>query len=212
MKDGDSFWFLERRRYAFVWTRTHYSSAAKLMIGGTPVRLSAPSDFGFQDHGDARGPNGRYLCYWCRVEVPKGRRNWCSDECVKDYKLNHDWATIRKTVLDRDLGICTQCGVDTEMARQWWRRIDRRYRSVVRAMGPDPRSCIMPIGYQKVLWDTMRSLGWGADTGRDWWEADHMVARRDGGEDHPRNLRTLCVPCHQIRTAEQRKAWRKKAA
>ena len=32
-------------------------------------------------------------------------------------------------------------------------------------------------------------------------ECDHIVAREDGGDDRPDNLRTLCRSCHIERTA-----------
>ena len=43
---------------------------------------------GWKNHKDLpQGPNGRALCRWCGVEVPKGRRSFCSDDCVHEHKL-----------------------------------------------------------------------------------------------------------------------------
>ncbi len=51
-----------------------------------------------------------------------------------------------------------------------------------------------------------RSLGF-PHTGRDWWEANHKIARREGGGNELDNLETLCVPCHKAETAAQRRRW-----
>jgi 5-methylcytosine-specific restriction protein A len=38
-------------------------------------------------------------------------------------------------------------------------------------------------------------------------EIHHIVAVRDGGDDSPQNLVTLCKVCHQKHTQEQRRIW-----
>lgn len=102
-----------------------------------------------------KGPNGRNLCFCgCGREVVRPRLNWFSDQCVTNWKLINDPATIRSAVLRRDRSVCAKCGVDTEArareAREWaqvirWlaRRhytdlLDRRELHCFRAENPTP--------------------------------------------------------------------------
>lgn len=43
--------------------------------------------------------------------------------------------------------------------------------------------------------------------------ADHIVPRAEGGEDHLDNLTTRCVPCHGVKTRREsvrgRNAWKR---
>lgn len=60
-----------------------------------------------------RGPGGRPLCRECGTEVPKGRRSFCSKECVDRWRVRTDPGYARLLVFRRDKGICAQCGTDT---------------------------------------------------------------------------------------------------
>ena len=60
-----------------------------------------------------KGPNGRSLCRWCSTEVPEGRRSFCSDQCVEQFRLRSDPGFLRLKVFERDHGICQKCGLDT---------------------------------------------------------------------------------------------------
>ena len=60
-----------------------------------------------------RGPDGRALCRRCGREVPKGRRSFCSDECVHEHKLRSNPGYLREQVFERDRGVCAECGADT---------------------------------------------------------------------------------------------------
>ena len=51
-------------------------SIVRVMRGGWVDRKSVP-----------RGPNGRGLCRWCSLEVPKRRFTFCSEFCVHEWKL-----------------------------------------------------------------------------------------------------------------------------
>lgn len=53
-----------------------------------------------------RGPNGRRFCRFCRAEVPRGRRSWCSQECILHGVLN----VSRLIALERDKFKCVLCG------------------------------------------------------------------------------------------------------
>src|SRR5437763_13261924 len=75
-----------------------------------------------------KGENGRNLCRWCSLEVPKGRLTFCSDYCVEEWRLRTDPAYLRQKVLDRDKGVCAVCSLDC-LAE--WRRM-MRLRGVAR--------------------------------------------------------------------------------
>jgi hypothetical protein len=130
-----------------------------------------------------KGKNGRNLCRWCNLEVPKGRFTFCSDFCVEEWKLRTDSGYLRDKVFERDCGICSLCGTDC-MAQ--WHHI-KRQRGAARtrmlaAWGVKPKS--------------RQSL----------WDADHIVpVVEGGGECDLSNLRTLCLKCHRIATAALRK-------
>jgi 5-methylcytosine-specific restriction endonuclease McrA len=49
-----------------------------------------------------RGQDGRYLCRWCEGPVPKGKRYWCSNACVLEYRMRADWGFIRDQIIERD--------------------------------------------------------------------------------------------------------------
>src|SRR5438270_13317493 len=72
------------------------------MAGGWVDRKAAP-----------RGPNGRGLCRWCSLEVPRGRFTFCSAYCVHESKLRTQPSYVREQLLKRDGGICGECGADT---------------------------------------------------------------------------------------------------
>ena len=120
-----------------------------------------------------KGANGRSLCRWCNLEVPKGRLTFCSDWCVEEWRLRSDPGYLRERVLQRDRGVCTQCGVDCLAA---WNHLKRlRGASRLKAMmhwGLRPGS-----GSRKSLWD-----------------ADHIIpVVEGGGECDLENIRTLCL-------------------
>ena len=130
-----------------------------------------------------KGPAGRNLCRYCTLEVPKGRRTFCSEWCVHEWKLRSDPGYLRDCVLARDQGICAVCGVDTVAE---WKRLRRTH--------PNRRPAALAAWGLKRL--TRRSL----------WDADHIVpVAEGGGECDLSNLRTLCLKCHRTATAELRR-------
>ena len=80
-------------------------STVRVIKGGWVDRKSIP-----------RGPNGRGLCRWCSLEVPRGRFTFCSPYCVHEWKLRTQPGYLREQVFERDRGICAGCGVDTVLA------------------------------------------------------------------------------------------------
>ena len=143
---------------------------------------------GRADRGDLpKGDNGRALCRWCNLEVPKGRFTFCSDYCVEEWKLRTDPGHLRARVFERDRGLCAACGVD---CMALWNHIQRQRGTAklkaLAAWGVKPRA--------------RQSL----------WDADHiMPVVEGGGECALENLRTLCLLCHRKVTAELRLRRRK---
>jgi 5-methylcytosine-specific restriction enzyme A len=130
-----------------------------------------------------RGPNGRGICRWCSLEVPRGRFTFCSGFCVHEWKLRTQPAYLREQVFERDRGICALCGIDTEAAARrlrFSRGINRT--SLLAFWGLRTRS-------RKTLWD-----------------ADHIVpVIEGGGECDLENIRTLCLICHREATRQLRR-------
>jgi 5-methylcytosine-specific restriction protein A len=134
-----------------------------------------------------KGPNGRALCRWCNLEAPPGRRTFCSEWCVDEWKLRSSPAYLREKLLERDHGVCALCGIDciAEFNRLKRLRGERR-RAAFSAWGVRP-------GQRMSLWD-----------------ADHIIpVVEGGGECDLSNIRTLCIRCHRAVTAELRRRRRK---
>ncbi len=146
-------------------------STQRTMRGGRAVAASLP-----------RGQTGRVLCRWCAMEIPKGRRTFCSDDCVHEWRLRTSPAYLRSAVLKRDRGVCARCTVDTLAA----------YRTMRRARG-------------ERRWELLAIWGLNRLERKSLWDADHiMPVAEGGGECDLRNLRTLCMHCHRVVTAELR--------
>lgn len=133
-----------------------------------------------------RGPNGRGICRWCSLEVPRGRFTFCSEYCVHEWKLRSQPAYLRENVLLRDRGICSACGVDTIAA----------YRRLRFSSGSTRRSLLEHWGLKK---RSRKSL----------WDADHILpVAEGGGECDLANIRTLCLRCHRTATMKLRERLR----
>jgi len=146
------------------------------MPGGRVGRDSVP-----------KGENGRGICRWCSLEVPRGRWTFCSDWCVEEWRLRTDPGHLRERVFERDKGICAACGLNcvSEYSRL------RKLRGVARSRALSD----WQMGHRKSIWD-----------------ADHIVpVAEGGGECDLSNLRTLCLKCHRLCTAKLRSRLREKA-
>jgi 5-methylcytosine-specific restriction protein A len=156
--------------------------------------------------GLPKGPNGRALCRYCGQEVPKGRRSFCSEPCVHEWKVRSQPPYARECVAARDRGVCAICGLDTE-----------RFRRDNKEKYYEWRKQVEP--YRMSRWDEWyRELaGWmERATGRGgWpkgthlnsalWHMDHIQPVVEGGGSCGLdNLRTLCLPCHLDVTRELR--------
>ena len=128
------------------------------------------------------GPNGRVLCRWCNLEVPAGRRTFCSDWCVHEWRLRTDPGYLRDQVFARDHGICRLCTVDTHAA---WLELKR-------ARGGHRLKLLAHWGLRRI---NRKAL----------WDADHILpVAEGGGECDLDNIRTLCLICHRRQTQELR--------
>jgi 5-methylcytosine-specific restriction enzyme A len=129
-----------------------------------------------------RGAHGRGICRWCGNEVPPGRRTFCGDFCVHEWRLRTNPGYLRERVAARDNGICARCGLDTLEFYQRFRNLPPKKRNALRDR-----------------------LGMHAGR-RSFWDADHIVpVAEGGGECDLSNLRTLCLWCHQDETVKLQK-------
>jgi 5-methylcytosine-specific restriction enzyme A len=152
-------------------------STSRAMAGGWVDRKAVP-----------RGPNGRGICRWCLLEVPRGRYTFCSEFCVHEWKLRSQPAYLRENVLSRDHGICSSCGVDALTA----------YRQLRRSRGSGLQTLLQFWGLKK---HSRKSL----------WDADHIQpVAEGGGECDLANIRTLCLRCHRTATLKLRERLRRK--
>lgn len=136
-----------------------------------------------------RGPNGRGICRWCRSEVPKGRRTFCGDACVHEWRLRTDPGYLRAEVLKRDRGICAVCGLDT---LEFFRRFQ-----------------LVPARKRRALRGQLEMHA----RRRSFWDADHIVpVAEGGGECDLSNLRTLCLWCHRDHTERLRARLKRRRA
>jgi 5-methylcytosine-specific restriction protein A len=129
-----------------------------------------------------RGDAGQPLCRWCNNEVGKGRRTFCSDVCVHEWKLRTNPGYLREKVFGRDKGVCAQCAANTVALSKDMRKLDFAAR-------------------RKFLKD------WGLRDGsrKSMWDADHIVpVAEGGGQCDLSNMRTLCIRCHREATSALR--------
>lgn len=156
-----------------------------------------------------KGPNGRGLCRQCEQEVPKGRRTFCSQDCVDRWTIKTSPSHVRALVFRRDKGVCALCGLDTV---QWGKERTREWRALHPRSG-EP----FTMEYREVsaAREAFRRQHPHFFTRQTYWDADHIVpVVEGGGECDLDNYRTLCLPCHRQVTADlaKRRADRRKRA
>jgi hypothetical protein len=156
-------------------------------------------------------------CRGCHQDVPKGRKTWCSDKCYQQFEPSR----VRWHCLQRDKGVCSMCGVDSE-------RIFRRFAKakwVMRGGEVDRFRYYRDNRFDQARYDaafeiarrhekrrrvaaekrmaTTMAFGWPKKYWRrDWWEMDHVIPFSEGGITILENVRTLCYLCHKKRTKQ----------
>src|ERR1700678_1439773 len=134
-----------------------------------------------------RGANGRGLCRWCSIEVPPRRFTFCSDYCVHEWKLRSQPGYLREQILKRDRGICAHCGLDAI----------REQSKLKRARGSSRLALMQHWGLNRRIRQSL-------------WDADHILpVTEGGGEGDLDNIRTLCLRCHRLVTAQLRERIRR---
>jgi 5-methylcytosine-specific restriction endonuclease McrA len=155
------------------------SVTQRVMKGGSARGVTLP-----------KGENGRNLCRWCNLEVPKGRQTFCSEWCVEQWRLRTDMSYLRERTFERDRGVCSQCGVDTMSE---WHHLKRQ-------RGTGRSRALAKWGLRGM---TRKSL----------WDADHIVPVVEGGGGCDLdNIRTLCLICHGKVTLQLRERLKTRAA
>lgn len=156
------------------------------------------------------GPSGRNLCRQCSREVPPGRRTFCGDGCVHEWKLRSDPGYCRDQVYARDSGVCGACGLDTDALRtafaelHWNRELLPFWPHELAAIEKIRNQYVRSTAARDIAGTRARLIGFNPDRNT-WWDADHIVpVAEGGGECDLTNFRTLCLPCHKRVTAELR--------
>jgi len=132
---------------------------------------------------------GYRCCRYCSGSVKPPKRTFCSPNCVHEYKLRSNGSYLRHQVYLRDRGICAIRQLDTkELARQI---------SILSINDPRRDLLLKQNNIHKTRKIKPRKKGGGL------WDADHIICVKDGGgQCGLENIRTLCIRCHKLRTAE----------
>lgn len=147
------------------------------------------------------------ICRGCGGKVPRSRLTWCSYECVTAALIRKgDPTVVRRAVLERDRGVCADCGLDTEQVA--------RVLAFLQA-GHQRNESLADLarGQAARVW-LFRSV-LGARRIGHLWEADHIIPVIEGGGGCGlEGYRTLCLVCHRLVTAElaRRRARRRREA
>lgn len=132
---------------------------------------------------------GRPECRWCKQPVPKGKRTFCGDDCIHEWRMRTSPQYVRMIVFERDQGICGKCGMDTPV-------MELRLSDLF----------IEDHELYDRAWRAMLDHGYSKNRRHGLWDADHIQSIRDGGGlcglD---NYRTLCIPCHKEETKKLHK-------
>nr|BFD33471.1 hypothetical protein GTC16762_30900 [Pigmentibacter ruber] len=135
-------------------------------------------------------------CRWCNSEIFGRRRSFCSDACVHEHKLRSDVGYMRKAVFERDNGVCSLCKRDCEQLR-------KDALEILKSNYEDAVKFLKDFGYPE---RRIKSFIKNKEKGFALWDADHIIpVTRGGGGCSLEGMRTLCVPCHDVVTHDQRR-------
>lgn len=184
--------------------------------------------------GDHERPkiDGVSVCRMCPKPVARRRREYCSQACSDRRSMAVSPGFARGRVNNRDRGICSGCGFDTNDFRERFKaafRDDRaatEYHCVICTAtcdfmagcrecgaGPYQSRSVEPNTKRAPLCSELIARGYTSDFARGYapwgkhlWEMDHIIpVSEGGGMCDLSNLRTLCIPCHKRETAALKK-------
>lgn len=131
--------------------------------------------------------DGLTCCRWCNNGVKPPRRTICSPECEHELKLRISGRYLRDCVYKRDKGVCSICEVDTKQTAK----------NALSLQGDDRDEFLKKHNISLKRKIFIKKFGGSL------WDADHMLEVKNGGGccglD---NMRTLCISCHKIVTAQ----------
>ena len=131
--------------------------------------------------------DGFPCCRWCMKAVHPPRRTLCSKECEHELKLRISGKYLRGCVYKRDHAICALCNIDTKKIAQ----------IAISLVGEEREN------YLKSYNISLKRKIFVKKFGGSLWDADHIIPVKDGGGcSSLENMRTLCIPCHKIVTAQ----------
>jgi 5-methylcytosine-specific restriction protein A len=140
---------------------------------------------------------GRPECRWCKQPVPKGKRTFCGDDCIHEWRMRTSPQYVRMVVFERDQGVCAKCSLSTPA-------MELKLSDIF----------VEDAAQYNKAWNALLDKGFSRNRRHGLWDADHIQSIRDGGGlcglD---NYRTLCIPCHKEETKKlhKRMAIEKKA-
>lgn len=163
---------------------------------------------------NSAAPRGQ--CRWCdkpiwwpgKPGVRDTRRNYHykkhgETDCKRAWEESRSW-DARAVLKRRDKGVCAQCGHDCEAARLRFLRV---WSEEAEPRSPFTHASSHPSAEERRREEVERHLRYRAALekfGEDiHWHADHIVAVVDGGDHTLDNLQTLCLTCHNAKTAEE---------
>ena len=144
-----------------------------------------------------RGPNGRVLCRYCGTEVRGRRRTFCSEACVREWRIRTSGAYARECVFERDHGICANCHLDVPA-------FEAEVKTIPDAVGR--YKFLKAMGWPAIDLYSRHTYSWmhsGAHMLPSLWEAHHITpVVRGGGQCGLEGYITLCLKCHAAETAD----------
>ena len=151
-----------------------------MLVGGRQINVSKKYPW----RQDALGNR---LCALCGKPISSKSRKYCSKICQDTVYIECEPHFAHAKVRRRDKCVCAICGCDT-------RKLERIMRHAQHMMEPWR-------GWRE-LRAIRRAMGF---TCAHYWEMDHIQPVAEGGGSCGlENLRTLCIPCHRVETAQLR--------
>lgn len=158
-------------------------------------------------------------CRVCGRDVDDGRSKTCSEYCnnlLSAVMGMLNWNAVRRRIIERDDETCQECGFDYRQER----RARDHLRALIQERAGDRLESpgVLEIDDEAFDWDAhfeamdewrerrkelRERYGDPNDRSRR-LEVDHITPVSEGGHPFdPGNLQTLCVDCHQEKTAQE---------